>query len=149
MILDTPIGPLGVLVRDARVTEVHFDPDGRFAGARDAEVAKRLAAYFDGDLAALDAIETAGEGSAFRRRVWKAMRAIAPGSTMSYGELAERAGVPGAARAVGTACAQNPVGIIVPCHRVVRSDGSMGGYAGGLDRKRWLLQHERARVARA
>jgi len=88
-------------------------------------------------------------GSAFQRRVWAELRAIPPGETVTYGELARRVGRPGAARAVGSAVARNPVSIVVPCHRVVGSDGSLTGYAGGVERKRWLLAHEREAAARA
>lgn len=83
-------------------------------------------------------------GTDFQRRVWEVLRHIPFGETMSYAEVAEWAGRPGSARAVGHAVGRNPVSIIVPCHRVIGSDGSMTGYAGGLDAKHWLLQHERA-----
>jgi O-6-methylguanine DNA methyltransferase len=72
------------------------------------------------------------------------MRKIKPGTTRSYAELAHRVGAPRAVRAVGTACGRNPIGLVVPCHRVVRTDGGLGGYGWGLDRTRWLLDHERA-----
>jgi methylated-DNA-[protein]-cysteine S-methyltransferase len=88
-------------------------------------------------------------GTAFQRTVWAALRAIPPGDTVTYAELARRVGRPGAARAVGSAVARNPVSIVVPCHRVVGSDGSLTGYAGGVERKRWLLAHERKAVGRA
>lgn len=85
-------------------------------------------------------------GTAFQRRIWLRMRAIAPGESMSYGELAVAAGAPGAARAVGLACARNPIPILTPCHRIIGSDGSLHGFAGGLWRKEWLLGHEGARL---
>jgi methylated-DNA-[protein]-cysteine S-methyltransferase len=88
-------------------------------------------------------------GSDFQRAVWAMLRVIPPGETVTYAELARRIGRPGAARAVGSAVARNPVSIVVPCHRVVGSDGSLTGYAGGIDRKRWLLAHERGAVAHA
>jgi AraC family transcriptional regulator of adaptative response/methylated-DNA-[protein]-cysteine methyltransferase len=84
--------------------------------------------------------------TAFRRRVWEALRRIPAGQTRSYGEIAVEVGIPGAARAVGTACAENPVPIVVPCHRVVAANGRLGGYSGGLARKRQLLAAEGARV---
>jgi AraC family transcriptional regulator of adaptative response/methylated-DNA-[protein]-cysteine methyltransferase len=84
--------------------------------------------------------------TAFRRRVWEALRRIPAGQTRSYGEIAVAVGAPGAARAVGTACAENPVPIVVPCHRVVAANGKLGGYSGGLARKRQLLAAEGARV---
>jgi AraC family transcriptional regulator of adaptative response/methylated-DNA-[protein]-cysteine methyltransferase len=83
--------------------------------------------------------------SAFQARVWEALRAIPPGATRSYGEIAAAIGAPGAARAVGHACATNPVSVVVPCHRAVRGDGGLGGYRWGLERKRKLLEIERAR----
>jgi methylated-DNA-[protein]-cysteine S-methyltransferase len=88
-------------------------------------------------------------GSAFGCTVWAELRAIPPGETVTYAELARRVGRPGAARAVGSVVARNPISIVVPCHRVVGSDGSLTGYAGGIERKRWLLAHERGAVGRA
>lgn len=109
------------------------------------ELGERLAAYFSGDLSALDPVPVAPEGPDFQRRVWAALQEIPPGRTCSYGELARRLGLgAGAARAVGAACGANPIGVIIPCHRVVGADGSLTGYAGGLHRKRWLLRHEGA-----
>ena len=101
-----------------------------------------LDAYFAGDHAALDAIPVATAGTAFQRAVWAALRAIPPGATESYGALARRVGNPAAVRAVGLANGANPVGIVVPCHRVIGADGTLTGYGGGVERKRWLLQHE-------
>lgn len=103
----------------------------------------RIDAYFAGDLVALDKIPVNGGGTDFQKKVWRALRAIPPGKTASYGEIATRLGCPSAARAVGLANAQNPIAIVVPCHRVVGANGKLTGYAGGLDRKRWLLDHER------
>lgn len=103
-----------------------------------------LDAYFAGDLAALDALPVATEGSAFQKRVWAALREIPAGETWSYGRLAEHIGKPGAGRAVGLANGANPVGIVVPCHRVIGANGTLTGYGGGLDRKRALLEHEGA-----
>ncbi|TMA44133.1 MAG: methylated-DNA--[protein]-cysteine S-methyltransferase, partial [Deltaproteobacteria bacterium] len=81
-------------------------------------------------------------GTEFQRRVWGALRKVPPGRTVSYGELARAVGAPGAARAVGAANGSNPVGIVIPCHRVIGADGSLTGYAGGVERKEWLLGHE-------
>ena len=105
-----------------------------------------LDAYMQGDLAAIDSLEVATGGTAFQRMVWAALREIPTGTTTSYGELARRIGRPAAVRAVGLANGANPIGIVVPCHRVIGADGSLTGYGGGLARKRWLLQHE-ARAA--
>ncbi|MBA3812154.1 MAG: methylated-DNA--[protein]-cysteine S-methyltransferase [Caulobacteraceae bacterium] len=102
-----------------------------------------LDAYFEGDLTALAGIAVATGGTAFQRQVWAALRAIPAGATTSYGELAARIGRPGACRAVGLANGANPVGIVVPCHRVIGANGTLTGYGGGLPRKQWLLDHER------
>jgi methylated-DNA-[protein]-cysteine S-methyltransferase len=101
-----------------------------------------LARYFDGDFAALDAIEVETGGTEFQRAVWSALRGIPCGSTWSYSELARAIGRPDAVRAVGMANGANPLPVVVPCHRVVGADGTLTGYGGGLDRKRWLLTHE-------
>ena len=101
-----------------------------------------LTRYFDGEIAALDGIRVAPSGTPFQRKVWRALRTIDGGTTLSYGGLAQRIDEPRAIRAVGAANARNPVGVVVPCHRVVGSDGTLTGYAGGLVRKRWLLEHE-------
>lgn len=154
----TPVGRLRLAVIDAgdgeRLVALAFeDHFERIAGPvrrrhpgewRDEETAATDAVrrYVDGDLAALDDLAVDVEGSVFRRHVWEALRGIPAGTTCSYGELAARVGSPGAVRAVGSANGANPVWIVVPCHRVIRSDGSLGGYGGGLDRKAWLLAHE-------
>jgi methylated-DNA-[protein]-cysteine S-methyltransferase len=101
-----------------------------------------LARYFDGDFAALDAIEVETGGTEFQRAVWSALRGIPCGSTRTYSELARAIGRPDAVRAVGMANGANPLPVVVPCHRVVGADGTLTGYGGGLDRKRWLLTHE-------
>jgi len=101
-----------------------------------------LECYFDGDVAAIDRIPVAYTGTPFQRKVWGALRSIACGTTLSYGALARRIHEPKAVRAVGLANGSNPIGIVVPCHRVIGSDGSLMGYGGGLQRKRWLLEHE-------
>lgn len=106
-----------------------------------------LKAYFAGDLGALDdTLNLATEGTPFQRRVWRALRRIPPGQTLSYGELAARLGHAKAVRAVGLANGANPIAVVTPCHRVVGADGSLTGYGGGLERKRWLLRHEGIRV---
>lgn len=155
----TPIGVL-LLVADAQgrlcMLEFADKPQrwrrefrGRFAGAEFIEkknpsgLSAALARYFKGDLAALDAIETAPHGTPFQRACWKNLRRIRAGTTTSYGALAKKLGKPAAMRAVGLANGANPIAIVVPCHRVVGSDGSLTGYGGGLERKRWLLEHER------
>ncbi len=102
--------------------------------------------YFMGDLGAIDRLPVKTEGTPFQQSVWKALRAIKCGTTISYAELARRIGRPKAVRAVGLANGQNPVGIVVPCHRVIGSNGTLTGYGGGLGRKQWLLQHEGAKL---
>lgn len=101
-----------------------------------------LAAYFDGRPEALADLPLEWHGTAFQQAVWQALRGLVPGSTCSYGELARRAGQPGAVRAVGAAIGRNPLSLIVPCHRVVGHDGRLTGYAGGLERKAALLRLE-------
>ena len=109
-------------------------------------IADALDRYFAGDLAALDALPTSTTGTDFQRKVWKALREIPAGETWSYGDLAKRIGSPAAVRAVGLANGANPIGIVVPCHRVIGANGTLTGYGGGLERKRWLLEHEGAAV---
>ncbi|WP_369058693.1 methylated-DNA--[protein]-cysteine S-methyltransferase [Caulobacter sp. 73W] len=106
--------------------------------------ARALAAYFAGDLSAIDGLATETGGTEFQRAVWKALRDIPAGQTVTYGALAAAIGRPKAVRAVGAANGANPVGVVVPCHRVIGSDASLTGYGGGLERKRWLLAHEGA-----
>jgi methylated-DNA-[protein]-cysteine S-methyltransferase len=106
---------------------------------------RALEAYFAGDLAAIDALAVETGGTAFQRGVWQALRAIPAGQTVTYRLLAERVGKPAAIRATGLANGSNPVSVVVPCHRVIGSDGSLTGYGGGLERKAWLLAHEGAR----
>jgi methylated-DNA-[protein]-cysteine S-methyltransferase len=103
-----------------------------------------LERYFGGELRAIERVSTEARGTAFQQRVWAALRRIPIGRTVSYGALAERLGCPGAARAVGAANGRNPIGIVVPCHRVIGRDGSLTGYGAGIERKRWLLEHEGA-----
>ena len=107
-----------------------------------AAVRNALAAYFRRDFAALDDIPVAAAGSDFQHRVWSALTRIAPGETWSYGRLAREIGAPGSSRAVGLANGANPIALVLPCHRVIGAGGSLTGYGGGLERKRWLLAHE-------
>jgi methylated-DNA-[protein]-cysteine S-methyltransferase len=101
-----------------------------------------LSSYFNGEVDALDSLTAAPDGTAFQREVWKRLREIRAGETWSYGDLAKRVGNPSAARAVGMANASNPIALIVPCHRVIRTGGNIGGYGFGVETKRWLLDHE-------
>ena len=106
-------------------------------------LALAIAAYFEGDIHAIDSLPVGTEGTVFQKSVWQALRSIPAGQTISYGELALRLGKPAAVRAVGLANGANPIGVVVPCHRVIGANGSLTGYGGGLTRKRWLLHHER------
>lgn len=107
-----------------------------------ARTRRALDAYFAGDLAVLGTLPLHWTGTAFQRACWQALLRIAPGAPISYAEQARAVGRPGAARAVGSANALNPIAIVVPCHRVIGSNAALTGYAGGLERKRWLLAHE-------
>ena len=129
-----------------RLLRTHYGPYTLAAAARRGPYGDAIEAYFAGDLAAIDTIRVETGGTPFQRQVWRALRDIPAGQTISYGTLARQIGRPAAMRAVGLANGANPVGIVVPCHRVIGANGSLTGYGGGLPRKRWLLDHER-RVA--
>lgn len=105
---------------------------------------KAMRMYFEGDIAVIDTLPVETTGTPFQRSVWQALRKIRRGTTISYAELARRIGNPRAVRAAGLANGQNPIGIVVPCHRVIGSNGTLTGYGGGLPRKKWLLEHEGA-----
>lgn len=105
---------------------------------------RAMSNYFKGHLDAIEGLPVATNGTPFQRKVWRALRRIPAGTTLSYAELARRIGRASAVRAVGHANGANPISIVVPCHRVVGSDGSLTGYGGGISRKRWLLAHEAA-----
>ena len=100
--------------------------------------------YFDGDLRALDGIKVDQEGEKFSQSAWRVMRKISPGKTLTYADLAKRAGSEDAVRAAGSACARNLIALVVPCHRIVKTGGALGNYAYGLKYKQWLLSHEGA-----
>ncbi len=102
-----------------------------------------IGSYFAGELTVIDALPVQTAGTPFQREVWRALREIACGSTLSYAQLAQRIGRSSAVRAVGLANGANPIGVVVPCHRVIGANGSLTGYGGGIERKRWLLEHER------
>lgn len=149
----TPLGDLVLAATDHGLAGAWFDDQRHHPGEIDApddpahpqlvRAAKAMQAYWRGRpkafTLALDA-----EGTAFQKAVWQALCEIAPGDTVTYGQIAQRIGKPAAVRAVGAAVGRNPIGIIVPCHRVIGSDGSLTGYAGGLPRKQALLEHEGA-----
>ena len=158
--LDTPIG-VTLLVTDAegmlraldfqdyehrmqRLLRLHYGDVALRRGAAPRLVRERLECYFAGDLGTLADIEWRTAGTEFQRSVWRALTRIGVGVTTTYGSLARSLGVPNAARAVGLANGSNPVGIVVPCHRVIGASGALTGYGGGLHRKQWLLRHEGA-----
>lgn len=129
--------------RMQRLLRRHYGDYRLLPAEAPAAITDALAAFFAGDLAALAALPVRTNGTAFQRRVWTALRTIPPGRTSSYGALATAIGAPTASRAVGLANGANPIAIVVPCHRVIGANGALTGYGGGLDRKRWLLEHER------
>ncbi len=144
-VIDSPIGPLGVVVEAAAVVGVRFGArPGPVADhpVADHPVAAQLEAYFAGELTDFTVPVEMRGGSAFERAVWGEIAKIPYGEMVTYGAIATALGDPGAARAVGTACNHNPVPVIVPCHRVVGAGGKMVGFGGGLDRKRRLLELE-------
>ena len=109
-----------------------------------AKISDLIADYFDGDLLAINSIEVRQPGAKFSQNVWKSLRKIPPGKTWSYAELAKKSGSPDAVRAAGTACGNNLIAPIIPCHRVVKSGGALGNYGYGVKIKEWLLRHEGA-----
>ena len=160
--IETPVGPMLIAVdermrlrvldwqshveRMERLMERYYGP-GAVAlkeSAASNPVSDKLEAYIAGDIAAIDGIVTETTGTGFQRKVWAALREIPAGQTWSYGKLAQHVGEPGAARAVGLANGSNPIAIVAPCHRVIGANGTLTGYGGGIERKRWLLRHEGA-----
>jgi len=149
--LSSPIGELTLVAKDGQLTGLYmnaqrhrpagamFGVSGNTADEPFASAARQLAAYFARDLRAFD-LPLAPAGTEFQRRVWSALQAIPYGQTWSYAELARRVG--SASRSVGLANGKNPIALVIPCHRVIGSDGSLTGYGGGLERKRYLLELE-------
>ena len=149
LIVSSPIGPLTLIAEGGALTAVDFGaPDGRDPGGSTdpllAETGRQLEAYFSGERRDFD-LPLRPSGTPFQLEVWRAVRDIPYGETVSYGELATRIGRPTAARAVGRANGQNPLAIVVPCHRVIGADGTLTGYAGGLQMKATLLAIESPR----
>ena len=156
----SPVGELLITANDAAITGIYFPSRDRVpknrarwqedtgqgsTGAVLAQARQQLTEYFAGSRTTFD-LPLDPSGTDFQRRVWDALRAIPYGATTSYGVLARRLGDPRATRAVGAANGQNPIPIVVPCHRVVGAKGELTGFGGGLDRKRWLLEHEGALI---
>jgi methylated-DNA-[protein]-cysteine S-methyltransferase len=127
-----------------RLLRLHYGTAQVESGAAPDTIKRLLRSYFEGDVKCLAGIEWRTAGTSFQRSVWAGLTTIPPGQTMSYGGLAAKLGCPKAVRAVGTANGSNPVSVVVPCHRVIGADGSLTGYGGGIERKRWLLRHENA-----
>jgi len=150
--INTPVGPFTIVARDETVLAAGFTDDVNALLVQvppdvDADLdrpVKAVRAYFDGDLAAIDGIAVEQRGGPFLETAWVALRAVPAGSTVSYTGLAAAAGRPEAVRAAASACARNAAALFVPCHRVVRTDGTLGGYRWGLDVKRSLIAYERA-----
>lgn len=163
--IDTPVGEMLIVTdlnrniravdwsdyesRMRRFLRLHYGQNGfRLEPAQDANPSvAAIGRYFAGELEAINTLPVKTGGTPFQRDVWRALRKIRCGTTISYAQLAETIGRPSAVRAVGLANGSNPVGVVVPCHRVIGSDGSLTGYGGGIERKRWLLEHEQ-RVSR-
>jgi methylated-DNA-[protein]-cysteine S-methyltransferase len=153
VVTGSPVGPLTLVAAGDALAGLymtgqrHLPPDAAFGepaaavGEPFAAAARQLREYFAGERTRFD-LELVLDGSAFQQRVWAALQDIPYGQTVSYGQLADRIGQPSASRAVGLANGRNPIGIIVPCHRVVGADGGLTGYGGGIERKRYLLAHE-------
>ncbi|WP_180686907.1 methylated-DNA--[protein]-cysteine S-methyltransferase [Streptomyces gossypiisoli] len=150
-VIDSPYGPLTLVAEDGvlcglYMTDQRHRPAEETFGERDetpfGETIDQLTAYFGGELKEFT-LELRLNGTPFQRTVWDQLRRIPYGETRSYGELAEALGNPSASRAVGLANGKNPIGIIVPCHRVIGASGSLTGYGGGLERKQRLLDFER------
>jgi methylated-DNA-[protein]-cysteine S-methyltransferase len=158
--LDTPIGEMLIVVdgdenlravdwadyepRMRLLLKRHYGENGYMLeeSSKPGKVMPAIKRYFDGDLAAIDSLLVKTAGTAFQHKVWDALREIPCGTTMTYAQLAAKIGRPAAVRAVGLANGANPVGVIVPCHRVIGANGTLTGYGGGLHRKSWLLEHE-------
>jgi methylated-DNA-[protein]-cysteine S-methyltransferase len=148
MTIETPLGPVQLMAdADGALTELKFGAsNGAGNGTVNPDVARQLSEYFAGKRKAFD-LPLAPRGTEFQKRVWKELARVPYGETISYSELANRVGSQGAARAVGRANATNPIAIIVPCHRVIGADGSLTGYAYGVELKRSLLDLERGQTS--
>jgi methylated-DNA-[protein]-cysteine S-methyltransferase len=146
--LKTPIGTLNLLANDQILIGVNLSDVSAFK-VLDAKSVKSIPVisdlikdYFDGDLSAINAIKVQQKGPPFSQAAWKSMRKVSAGKVISYADLADKAGAPAAVRAAGSACANNAIMLVVPCHRIVKTGGALGNYAYGVDKKEWLLSHE-------
>jgi len=152
----TPIGTLNLLadgelllganLSSFKALKESLDPKYQGSDFKEAKkipiISELIGDYFDGDLAAINAIKVSQPGGTFSQSAWKAMRRIRAGKVLSYAELAQNSGSPKAVRAAGSACAKNAIVLVVPCHRIVKTGGSLGNYAYGVNKKEWLLRHE-------
>ncbi|NBO06777.1 MAG: methylated-DNA--[protein]-cysteine S-methyltransferase [Actinobacteria bacterium] len=156
--LKTPVGPLSLISREHILIAAGFTSQDELLcsiSKQDKQIESKkvsqipiisdlVSDYFDGDLRALDGIKVDQEGEKFSQSAWRVMRKISPGRTLTYADLAKRAGSEDAVRAAGSACARNLIALVVPCHRIVKTGGALGNYAYGLKYKQWLLSHEGA-----
>lgn len=156
--LKTPVGALSLISREHILIAAGFTSQDKLLASiskqeRQLEskkvnlipiISDLVSDYFDGDLRALDGIKVDQEGEKFSQSAWRVMRKVSPGKTISYADLAKRAGSDDAVRAAGSACARNLIALVVPCHRIVKTGGALGNYAYGLRYKEWLLKHEGA-----
>ena len=156
--LKTPVGALSLISREHILVAAGFTSQDELLCSiskqeRQSEskkvsqipiISDLVSDYFDGDLRALDGIKVDQEGEKFSQSAWRVMRKISPGRTLTYADLAKRAGSEDAVRAAGSACARNLIALVVPCHRIVKTGGALGNYAYGLKYKQWLLSHEGA-----
>jgi methylated-DNA-[protein]-cysteine S-methyltransferase len=152
--MESPVGRLLLVADEDGLIEIAFgegrtapvvDPSWTDGGTLLLEPARQLQAFFAGELRDFD-LQLKPKGTAFQQRVWTLLREIPFGETISYGELARRAGNPAASRAVGLANGSNPIAIVIPCHRVIGSNGKLTGYGGGLENKRWLIDFEHGQL---
>ena len=156
--LKTPVGALSLISREHILIAAGFTSQDKLLASISKQesqleskkvnqipiITDLVSDYFDGDLKALDGIKVDQEGEKFSQSAWRVMRKVSPGKTISYADLAKRAGSDDAVRAAGSACARNLIALVVPCHRIVKTGGALGNYAYGLRYKEWLLKHEGA-----
>ena len=156
--LKTPVGALSLISREHILIAAGFTSQDELLSSiskQDRQLESKkvsqipiisdlVSDYFDGDLRALDGIKVDQQGEKFSQSAWRVMRKISPGRTLTYADLAKRAGSEDAVRAAGSACARNLIALVVPCHRIVKTGGALGNYAYGLKYKQWLLSHEGA-----
>ncbi|CAB4930625.1 unannotated protein [freshwater metagenome] len=145
----TPIGTLNLLADDQVLIGANLSTISAFKVNQEIKTVRNITVisdlisdYFDGDLSAINAIKVRQPGATFSQAAWKSMRKVIAGKVISYADLAEKAGSPAAVRAAGSACANNAIMLVVPCHRIVKTGGALGNYAYGVDKKEWLLGHE-------